>query len=174
MRNKFFTIASALSLAGVIGTSVALAASVHFKGGKNAGPSFQDLGVTLEARGTLAGLGNEDLLITLEATGDPTATCTNPAGSTQPPGQNPAEVTLTGVQSIPASAIKNGNVSFDVTTAQPVSPIPGAPDCPNTKWTERILDISFTSAKITVEQPAGTIVLTANCTFDDGIATCTD
>ena len=143
----------------------AMAANVHFKGGKDAGPSFKDNGLTLSSTGALAGLGNEDVVITLSATGDPTATCTNPSGKNEPPGQNPAPVTLTGTQSIPASEIKNGNVSFNVTTSGPVSPIPGAPDCPNPQWTERIIDIAFTSVTLTVEQPEGTVVLQVSCTF---------
>jgi hypothetical protein len=75
-------------------------------------------------------------------------------------------VTLTGTQSIPQEEIKNGNVSFRVRTEAPESPIPGAPDCPNPRWTETITDIAFTSALLTVEQPEGTVVLTADCTFN--------
>ena len=140
------------------------AASVHLKGGANSEPTFIDNGLTLTSNGALAGLGNEDLVVTLTATANATATCTNQGGN-QAPGQNPAPVTVSGSQSIPASEIKNGNVAFSVTTEGPVTPIPGAPGCPNPNWTEDITDLSFTSATIPVEQPAGTVVLTVSCTF---------
>jgi hypothetical protein len=149
----------------IVAAPTTLAANVHLKGGAKAKPSFTDNGLTLTAAAELAGLGNEDVLVTLTATGNPTATCTNPSGKNEPPGQNPAPVTLTGSQSIPAAQIKNGNVAFRVTTQGPVSPVPGAPDCPNPRWTETITDVAFTSATITVEQPAGTVVLVVSCTF---------
>lgn len=145
-------------------TMTTFGASVHLKGGANAKPNFIDRGLTLNAAASLAGLGNEDVLVTLSATAAATSTCTNQGGN-QAPGQNPAEVTVSGSQSIPASEIKNGNTSFNVTTVAPVSPIPGAPGCPNPNWRQDITDLSFTTATITVEQPAGTLVLTVNCTF---------
>ena len=147
-------------------TTTVIGSSVHLKGGANAEPNFVDKGLTLNAAGSLAGLGNEDVLVTLSATADATSTCTNQGGN-QAPGQNPAEVTVSGSQSIPAEEIKNGNTPFNVTTEPPVTPIPGAPGCPNPNWTQDITDLSFTSATITVEQPAGTVVLTVTCTFSE-------
>lgn len=138
--------------------------SVHLKGGANAEPTFRDNGLTLSTAGELSGLGNEDVLVTLVAQASVSSTCTNQGGN-QAPGQNPAPTTVMGSVAIPASEIKNGNTPFAVTTVAPTTPIPGAPGCPNPNWTESIDDLAFTSATITVEQPAGTVVLTVTCTF---------
>jgi hypothetical protein len=155
-----------IALLGVMlsGATVVFAQSVHLKGGANSEPNFIDQGLALNAAAALAGLGNGDVLITLTAQADVTSTCTNQGGN-QAPGQNPAEVTVSGSQSIPEEEIKNGNVSFNVTTVAPATPIAGAPGCPNPNWRQDITDLSFTSATITVEQPAGNVVLTVTCTF---------
>ena len=142
--------------------AAATAASPHLK---NPNPLlFTDNGLTLTAMVSYAGLGNFDTVQTLNATATPTASCTNPAGATQPPGQNPASVNVTGSTAVPAADIKNGNVTITTTTAPPVTPIPGAPDCPNSQWTENITDMAFTSATITLSQN-GVVVLTVNVTF---------
>jgi len=166
---KTIVMAVLMALAVAALATPAYAASVHLKGGANAEPAFTDNGLTLSASGELSGLGNADVLITIVAVANPTATCSNPSVNDgkdqQPAGQNPAPVTVTGSISIPASEVKNGNTPFSVVTDAPVTPIEGAPDCPGSNWTENIVDMAFTSATITVEQPPGTVVLTVTCTI---------
>jgi hypothetical protein len=161
-RTAVVVMAMALTLG--LGTSTALAANAHFKHGS---PTFTVVGSgadkQLNGAGTLAGLGNGDIVVELKATADPTATCTN-GGQHQAPGQNPAPVELTGTQAIPGSAIKNGNASFSVLTAKVVTPVSGAPDCPNPNWTEDITDLTFTSATITVYQPCTDTTPPIDCT----------
>jgi hypothetical protein len=161
-RVKLLLVPVAACVAALTLASPALAANAHFK--NKPAVSFTDHGLFLSSSGAITGLGNGDVVITLTATGQPVATCTNPAGATQPPGQNPAEITLTGVEQIPSSDIKNGNLSFTVNTAGPVTPVPGAPDCPNPQWTENITDVVFTTATITVYQPCTDTTPPISCT----------
>jgi hypothetical protein len=161
-------------VAAIAFPAAAIAANAHLRNNVRPNPAFTDNGLTLTANAAYAGLGNFDTLQTLDATANPTATCTNPAGATQPPGQNPAPVNVTGSTAVPAGDIKNGNVDISTTTNPPVTPISGAPDCPNPMWTEDITDMAFTSATIKLFQDsnennvfeAGELVLTVSCTFN--------
>jgi hypothetical protein len=130
--------------------------------------SFTDNGITLTASGTVSGLPSKHdaVVVKLIAMGKAKGTCTNPGGH-QPPGQNPVffPITLAGSVTIPAHEIKYHKVSFKVTTDAPKSPVPGAPQCPNPNWIEKITDVAFTSAKIIVFQPQNKTVLTISCTF---------
>ena len=139
MRRLLIVVVLALMSGGI--TAGALAANVHFKHGS---PVFTDKGLYLNASGALTGLGNGDIVVELTvADAQPVATCSN-HGQHQAPGQNPVRVTLTGAQAIPGSEVKNGNVSFNTNTGAPETPIPGAPGCPNSNWSEDITDVIFT------------------------------
>jgi hypothetical protein len=133
-----------------------LAASAHFKQGS---PVFaaDKSALTLSASGALAGLGNGNIVVKLDGSGTASLLCTNPGGSSKVPGQNP-NFSASGSGAVPAGAVKNGNASFSVTTNPPTSPVPGAPDCPNSGWTETITGITWTSARIRVFQPCTDLV----------------
>ena len=148
----------------LLAAAIAWAGNVHLKGGNNTEPTFNDGGLTLNGTAPLTGLGNGDVLVVITARANPTGECCTPGSSCKVPGQNPAPVDVTGSESIPASEVKNGNVTFSVTTNAPTTPVPGSPDCPNRSWTENIKDMSFTSATITVMH-GGSTVFTLSCTF---------
>jgi hypothetical protein len=144
-----------LALFGLTATA-AFAANAHFKHGS---PVFSadKSALTLSASGEIAGLGNGDIVVKLDGSGTANLLCTNPGGSSKVPGQNP-NFSASGSGAVPASAVKNGNASFGVTTNPPASPIPGAPECPNSGWTETITGITWTSARIRVFQPCTDVV----------------
>jgi hypothetical protein len=167
-------VVSALAVAALVFAPSASAVSPHLKGGVKNNPAFTDNGLTLTAVVSYAGLGNFDTLQSLTATANATADCVNPgSGEHRPPGQNPAPVTVSGGTAVPKEEIDNGNVTISTTTLGPVTPIAGAPGCPNSNWVENITDLSFTSAKIEVFQDSnangtfepGELVITVNCTF---------
>lgn len=148
MRFRNLLIAAVLGVVAAAST-LAFAANAHFK----QTPTFTDNGTTLTATGAITGLGNGDVRIRLLATGTPTAGCVNPGtGEHRPGGQQPA-VVVSGTQDIAGNQIKNGNLSFRVTTSEPTAPA-SAKDagCPNNNWKVVIDDVSFTNDTICVYQ----------------------
>jgi hypothetical protein len=140
MRRVLIAILTVLGIVLLPGTAQA---AVVF----HSGPTFTDLGTTLNVTGNVSGLGNGDLTAQITATGVADVTCTNPAGNVAP-GQR-TNVTTSGTQS--GIEVKNGRATFDVTTAEP-GPLDPAVVCPNRKWTATITDVHFTSATLTLIQ----------------------
>jgi hypothetical protein len=140
---------------GVLTTITAVtvyAANVHLKGR----PTLSDNGTTATACATLTGLGNQDLTITLVGEGTETVRCTNPAGNFAP--GNPGSVTVEGQTTIPSNQIKNGTVTFCVTTTAPTCQSAKECGCPNNNWTGTVTDVDFTDLALVVEQ-GGKVVL---------------
>jgi len=63
------------------------------------------------------------------------------------------------VTQIPASKIKNGNVSFCVTTAVPDQTTWDQAGCANPNWSAQITCLAFTSYTITVVQGNNTVII---------------
>ena len=139
-----------ISIAAVI---TLYAASVHLKGQV----TLTDNGTTATVCGALAGLGNGDVTLTLTGTGTTSVTCTNPAGNFAP--GNAGDVSVGATQTIPATEIKNGNVSFCITTTAPACSSARDCGCPNDNWTATVTDVAFSSMTLVVEQ-GGQVVLT--------------
>lgn len=154
---KFRTrvVVSVFSVLALLLATTAQAASVHFKSFRP--PVLRDNGLTATVTGALAGLGNEDVVITVTARGFGTTRCRNQGGN-EAPGQNKVPLTVTGTQTIAASEIKNGTVSFRVTTAGPGTPTAAEAGCPNGNWSAYFADMTFTGYTITVQQGGQTVL----------------
>jgi hypothetical protein len=153
---------SALAAAfSVVFAATALAASVHFK----SLPTFEDLGDTLEACISLAGLGNKDITVTVAVTGTAHVIFYNPGGN-QPPGQNKVPISAVATQTIPSTQIKNGNVSVCLETPDLEAPTPVDAGAPNNNWVVEITDVEFATATVTVVQK-GKVVLKETFQLDN-------
>ncbi len=150
MRRTTITLLTLLAVASIAVMAV-WASSVHYK----KGPTVSDNGLTATATGTIAGLGNGDVIVTLSfpnATG--TTTCTNPGGN-EAAGQNPATPAPVSGSAL-ITKVKNGTVSFVVTTDVPPNPSSAAAGCPNGNWSAAFNDLTFGTGTLTIKQDDGT------------------
>jgi hypothetical protein len=128
------------------GAAPAYAQSGHFlEGGGNA-PECTDEGTTVACDGKVAGLGGTTFEITIEAAGIATVECTNPGGNVAP-GQDTA-VDVAGTTG-PLATPRNGQFQFTIETDDP-EPLPPTPTCPNNQWVPNIVDVTFTTATLTL------------------------
>jgi hypothetical protein len=124
----------------------ASAQSGHFvNSGRNAA-QCTDIGTQVECSGKVAGLGGTTFEITIEADGIASVVCINPGGN-RAPGQD-TDVNVEGSTG-PQATPRNGQYLFTITTDDP-APLPSTPTCPNPQWTAEIVDVTFTTATLTL------------------------
>jgi hypothetical protein len=147
-------------------TQASLATSPHFKKGgepKCTVTSTSAPSATVTCTATMAGLGNFDLKVTTSVLGSAVYTCQNNGGQTAP-GQSKVLIgPATSTTSIPADAIKNGNLTFTTNPAvltAPATVSAAVAGCPNPNWTGVNPVLTVTSISLTIEQPPGTVIFT--------------
>jgi hypothetical protein len=145
MKRIVITLVAVFALLG-LSAAPAFAQSGHFIEKGAGAPTCTDIGTQVECTGKVAGLGGTTFEITVEADGIAEVVCINPAGH-RAPGQDTAVSVegSTGEQTTP----RNGQFVFTIRTADP-EPLPATPTCPNDQWTPEIVDVSFTTATLSL------------------------
>jgi hypothetical protein len=176
MRNILAKLGVALSTSlalFALTVTVVFANSPHFKPGGAPVCTFSGTtSIPVTCTGTLAGLGNEDLNLHLAVSGFALYQCQNGGGNTAP-GQNKVlEGPATSDTAIPASAIKNGNLTFTtnpatLTAAPTVSGT--AAGCPNSNWTGVNPVVTPTSITLDIFQPVTTQIFHCTASNPNGL-----
>jgi len=161
------------AIASIAIASSASAASPHFKKGGEPVCTFSgSTSIPVTCTATLAGLGNEDLNVHLSVSGFALYQCQNGGGNIAP-GQNRVLAgPATSDTAIPASAIKNGNLTFTtnpatLTAAPTVSA--AVAGCPNNNWTGVNPTLTLTTINLVIEQPPGTPIFTCSASNPNGL-----
>jgi hypothetical protein len=166
---------AAVLVAAAAFPATASAASPHFKRGGEPVCTLNQSGATATTtcRGTLAGLGNEDLLINTTVSGTAVYQCQNQGGNTAP-GQNRVLVgPATTPTEIDSDAIKNGNLRFTTNPAVLTAPATvsgAAAGCPNPNWTGVNPTLTVTSIQLVIEQPVGTVIFSCSASNPNGLS----
>jgi len=163
----------AMGVLGAVAAAPAVAASPHFKKGGEPTCTFSgSTSIPVTCTATLSGLGNADVNVHLSASGFALYQCQNGGGNIAP-GQNRVLAgPATSNTAIPASAIKNGNLTFTTNpatlTAAPT--VSGAvAGCPNSNWTGVNPTLTLTTINLVIEQPAGTPIFTCSASNQNGL-----
>ena len=116
-------------------------------GARNGPPAQREPGDRLLVVATRAGgTSGTTFEITIAAAGIASVECTNP-GENVAPGQDTA-VDVAGTTG-PQPTPRNGQAQFTIETDEP-APLPPTPTCPNDQWTANIVDVTFTTATLTL------------------------
>jgi hypothetical protein len=162
-----------LLAAFVMAASPAFANSPHFKKGGEPVCTFSGTtSIPVTCTGTLAGLGMEDLSVHLAVSGFALYTCQNGGGNIAPGQTKVLEGPATSDTAFPASAIKNGNLTFTTNpatlTAAPT--VSGATaGCPNNNWTGVNPVLTVTSIDLKIFQPVTTQIFDCTASNPNGL-----
>ena len=137
-------VAGALAVFGM--AAPAFAQSGHFIENGAGKPVCTDIGTQVSCTGKVAGLGGTTFEVTIAADGIASVECTNPGGNVAP-GQD-TSVSVAGTTG-PLPTPRNGQFIFTITTDAPPPP-PPVPTCPNDMWSAAIVDVTFTTATLTL------------------------
>jgi hypothetical protein len=142
-------IAVAAGTAFGLTASPLLATSGHFIENGAGAPKCTDIGVQVTCTGKVAGLGGTTFEVTIAASGTASVECENPGGppGNRAPGQD-TSIDVAGTTG-PQPTPRNGQSLFAITTDSP-EPLPPTPTCPNEQWIPHIVDVSFTTATLTL------------------------
>jgi hypothetical protein len=147
MRRIAIVVATLAAFVGLaFAAAPAYAQSGHFITGGGNAPECTDEGTTVECTGKVAGLGGTTFTINIAAAGIASVECTNP-GENVAPGQDTA-VDVAGTTG-PQPTPRNGQAQFTIESDDP-EPLPPTPTCPNDQWVPNIVDVTFTTATLTL------------------------
>jgi len=170
---RIIVILAACFVATIAFASPAVAASPHFKKGGEPVCSFSGTtSIPVTCTATLSGLGNQDVNVHLSVSGFALYQCQNGGGNIAP-GQNRVLAgPATSDTAIPASAIKNGNLTFTTNPATLTAAATVGGDvagCPNTNWTGVNPTLTLTDIGLVIEQPPGTPIFTCAASNPTGL-----
>jgi hypothetical protein len=173
---RILVMLTAFVMAAIASTAVAspaFASSPHFKKGGEPVCTFSGTtSIPVTCTATLAGLGNEDLNVHLSVSGFALYQCQNGGGNIAPGQNRVLEGPATSDTAIPASAIKNGNLTFTTNpaTLTAASTVSGAvAGCPNDNWMGVNPTVTLTSITLVIEQPPGTAIFTCSASNPNGL-----
>ena len=145
MKRLFIALAAVIALLG-LSAAPAYAQSGHFIERGGGAPVCTDIGTQVTCTAKVAGLGGTTFTVEIAAPGIASVECTNP-GDNVAPGQDTA-VDVAGTTG-PLPTPRNGQATVTVTTDAP-DPLPPTPTCPNDMWTANIVDVTFTTATLSL------------------------
>lgn len=172
---RFLWLLALLTTALLAVATQATAASPHFKNGGTPTctiTSLSSASSSTTCTASLAGLGNQDLVVQTSVSGFARYTCTNQGGNAAP-GQNKVLIgPATSTTTLPASQIKNGNLTFTTNPAVLAAPstVSGqVAGCPNNNWTGTNPQATVTSITLTISQ-GGALLFTCTASNPNGLS----